>query len=78
MVIDSVSDEASLLLPLLENQYDDILSSQNELRCVYVYVDIQCTRAKLVAYTLIVYIPHHNLSRIKSNKCFEKFRIFSI
>ena len=31
MVIDSVSDEASLLLPLLENQYDDILSSQNEL-----------------------------------------------
>ena len=42
MVIDSVSDEASLLLPLLENQYDDILSSQNELRftrCTYVYVD---------------------------------------
>ena len=37
MVIDSVSDEASLLLPLLENQYDDILSSQNEL--MYFYVD---------------------------------------
>ena len=40
MVIDFVSDEASLLLPLLENQYDDILSSQNELRCMYVYMDI--------------------------------------
>ena len=39
---------------------------------------LQCTRAKLVAYTLNVYITHHNLSRIKSNKCFEKFRKFSI
>lgn len=32
MVIDSVSDEASLLLPLLENQYDDIVSSQCKLK----------------------------------------------
>ena len=32
MVIDSVSDEASLLLPLLENQYDDIVSSQFVLK----------------------------------------------
>ena len=36
MVIDSVSDEASLLLPLLENQYDDIVSSQFVLKFMYV------------------------------------------
>ena len=41
MVIDSVSDEASLLLPLLENQYDDIVSSQFVLKFMYVYVGTQ-------------------------------------
>ena len=36
MVIDSVSDEASLLLPLLENQYDDIVSSQFVLKFMWI------------------------------------------